>query len=63
MIYYRVKVLSLLGDKKQNYFHVETCGNTSDGKCSELLVPLLVWTNHCDNRANARGLLPYVVAG
>ena len=29
---YRVKVLSLLGDKKQDCFHVEMCVNTSDGK-------------------------------
>ena len=29
---YRVKVLSLLDDKKQDSFHVEMCINTSDGK-------------------------------
>jgi len=27
---YKVKVLRLLGDKKQDCFHVETCGNTSE---------------------------------
>ena len=37
---YRVKFLSLLGDKKQDCFYVETCGNTSDGKLSGHLVPL-----------------------
>ena len=35
---YRVKVFSLLGGKKQDCFHVETSSNSSDGKCSELLV-------------------------
>ena len=39
---YRVKVLSLLGDKKQDSLHVEMCINTSDGKWWEHLVPLLI---------------------
>ena len=38
---YRVKVLSLLSHKKQDCFHVETRANTSDGKLSGHLVPLL----------------------
>ena len=38
---YRVKVLSLLSDKKQDRFHVETRANTSNGKLSGHLVPLL----------------------
>ena len=38
---YRVKVLSLLNDKKQDRFHVETRANTSNGKLSGHLVPLL----------------------
>ena len=47
---YRVKVLSSLGDKKEDCFNVETGGNTSYGKRSEHLVPLLKWTNHCEHR-------------
>ena len=55
---HRVKVLSLLGDKKRDCFHVETCGNTSDHRWSEHLVRLLKYTNHCSHRVKRQMSIP-----